>query len=185
MRSPAAMKVFVSYSRHNEAAVIALARDLESAGQQVWFDKDLHGGTAWWMTILEQIRACTVFVFALSDKSLASKPCQAELRYAQDLKLPILPVVIGEVPSYREDPVFPMQLIDCRDSPRARGHALMSARHERAGQRGELPDPWPTAPPIPYEYLQRIGGRIRRADEIPPLEQTRILLDLRTSLDDE
>jgi hypothetical protein len=179
------MKVFVSYSRHNETAVTGLAGDLESAGQQVWFDKDLHGGTAWWMTILEQIRACTVFVFALSDKSLASKPCQAELRYAQDLKIPILPVVIGEVTSYRDDPIFSMQLIDYRDSSRASGLALMSALHDRASQRGDLPDPLPTPPPIPYEYLQRIGGMIRRAEEISPMEQARIVLDLRTSLTDE
>jgi|ERR1700682_1754380 len=79
------MKVFISYSRHDEGAVRALVGDLQRARVQVWLDEDLGGGESWWRDILGQILTCEVFIVALSDHSLDSKPCQAELRYAQDL----------------------------------------------------------------------------------------------------
>jgi hypothetical protein len=90
------MKVFVSYPNHNDVAVRSLADDLERARQQAWLDQDLGGGNAWWAQILEQIRACTVFVFALSNNSLYPAPCRAELEYATALGVPILPVQISE-----------------------------------------------------------------------------------------
>jgi hypothetical protein len=65
----------------------------------VWLDEELHGGETWWTPILRDIGECTVFLFALSDKSLYSKPCRAELRYANDLGVPVLPVQTGEVAS--------------------------------------------------------------------------------------
>ena len=86
------MKVFISYSRHDERAVTSLVGDLQRARVEVWLDEQLGGGESWWTAILEEIRGCAVFLFALSDRSLFSKPCRAELGYAQDLGLPILPV---------------------------------------------------------------------------------------------
>jgi hypothetical protein len=74
-----------------------MVSDLQRARIQVWLDDDLGGGDAWWSEILQQIRGCTVFLFAASDNSLHSKPCRAELGYAQGLQLPILPVQIGEI----------------------------------------------------------------------------------------
>jgi hypothetical protein len=91
------MRVFVSYSSHDDVAVRSLAGDLERAREQVWLDQDLGGGDAWWAQILEQIRACAVFVFALSNNSLYSTLCRTELEYATALGVPILPVQIGEV----------------------------------------------------------------------------------------
>ena len=53
-----------------------------------------------------------MFIFALSKASLDSKPCQAELRYAQALQRPILPVQIGPVDSVRVNPLAAVQAID-------------------------------------------------------------------------
>lgn len=93
------MAVFVSYSTRDGVAVNKLAQDLQDADEQVWIDQRLAGGEAWWRAILEQIRSCDVFIFALSQNSIQSKPCQAELDYARALGLPILPVQIGPVDS--------------------------------------------------------------------------------------
>ena len=93
------MKVFVSYPNHNDVAVRSLADDLERARQQARLDQDLGGGNAWWAQILEQIRACTVFVFALSNNSPYPAPCRAELECATALGVPILPVQISEAAS--------------------------------------------------------------------------------------
>jgi hypothetical protein len=87
--------VFVSYSSRDRDAVKSLTQDLQDADEQVWMDQRLAGGEAWWRAILEQIRGCDVFIFALSQSSIDSKPCQAELQYAQALGLPILPVQVG------------------------------------------------------------------------------------------
>ena len=113
------MKVFISYSSDDDVAVRSLADDLARARQQVWLDHELGGGDAWWPEILSQIRESAVFVFALSDSSLRSKPCRAELDYAEALGLPILPVQIGQVSTYRTHPIFARQLVDYRDRPGA------------------------------------------------------------------
>ena len=143
------MKVFVSYSRHDEAAVRSLVDDLERARVQVWIDEELGGGDAWWTAILEQIRGCEVFLFALSDKSLYSKPCRAELGYAQALGLPVLPVQIGQVTSYHADPIFTVQLVDYRDPTRNSAFDLISALHERARLRANRPIRCPNRPGSP------------------------------------
>ena len=143
------MKVFISYSRDDEGAVRSLVGDLQRAPVQVWLDEELGGGDAWWTAILNEIRECTVFLFALSDNSLHSKPCRAERGYAQALGLPILPVQVGEISSFRADPIFSRQLIDYRKPTSATGFALMGALNEHAAHRTDLPDPLPDAPPIP------------------------------------
>ena len=180
------MKVFVSYSRHDEAAVRSLVDDLERARVQVWIDEELGGGDAWWTAILEQIRGCEVFLFALSDKSLYSKPCRAELGYAQALGLPVLPVQIGQVTSYHADPIFTVQLVDYRDPTRNSAFDLISALHERARLRAEPPDPLPEPPRIPYEYLQRLGASIHDTTAVlPPPVQAQMLFELRSARSEE
>ena len=178
------MKVFISYSRHDDAAVRSMVSDLQRARVQVWLDEDLGGGDAWWSEILEQIRGCTVFLFALTEKSLSSKPCQAELGYAQELGLPILPVQIGEISSYRVHPIFSRQLIDYRN-PTSAGFELIGALHEQGGHRCDLPDPLPEGPPIPYEYLQRLGASIHDAAVLAPPVQAQMLFELRSALHEE
>jgi serine/threonine kinase PknH len=117
----------------------------------VWLDHELTGGDAWWAAILEQIRASNVFVMALSQHALQSKPYQAEWAYAGKLSLPILPVQIGEVESFRVPSIFKIQSIDYRKPTSRTGIALMAALQECAGQYSEPSDPLPDEPPIPYE----------------------------------
>ena len=179
------MKVFISYSRQDESAVTSTVEDLERAHIDVWLDDELRGGEAWWTQILSHIRVCTVFLFALSDKSLYSQPCRAELGYAQALGLPILPVQVGEVSSYRADPIFRRQLVDYRNPTAATGFALMGALNEHATHRTDLPDPLPEAPPIPYEYLQRVGAQIHDPAMLAPPVQAQLLFELRNALHEE
>jgi outer membrane protein assembly factor BamB len=185
IRSGTAMKVFISYSRQDESAVTSTVEDLERAHIDVWLDDELRGGEAWWTQILSQIRDCTVFLFAVSDKSLYSQPCRAELGYGRALGLPILPVVVGEVSSYRADPIFSTQLIDYRNPTAATGLALMGALNEHATHRTDLPDPLPEAPPIPYEYLQRVGAQIHNPAMLAPPVQAQLLFELRNALHEE
>ena len=75
-------RAFLSYSREDKAAVESLERDLEECGLDVWIDSDLTGGQAWWELILERIRGCECFLFALSPDSLDSEACEREFTYA-------------------------------------------------------------------------------------------------------
>jgi serine/threonine kinase PknH len=77
------MALFISYSSQDRTTVDALTTALRRGQQQVWFDQELGGGDSWWNKILEQIRSCDVFIVALSNNWLLSKPSQSELRYAQ------------------------------------------------------------------------------------------------------
>ena len=69
------MRIFISYAREDQAAVEALSADLERARFQIWMDYELIGGESWWDTILEQIRSCDLYIFALSANSLRSRAC--------------------------------------------------------------------------------------------------------------
>ena len=63
--------IFISYGRGSVELVQDLARDLaDGEDHQVWFDQKLSGGESWWQSILEQIRNCDIFLFALAPESL-------------------------------------------------------------------------------------------------------------------
>ena len=76
------MRIFVCYARKDRSAVEAMVRDLGSGRTPDWIDNELTGGQAWWDTILGQIRACDLYVLALSPESLRSRACRLELQYA-------------------------------------------------------------------------------------------------------
>jgi hypothetical protein len=78
-----------------------------------------------------------------------------------------------------------MQFVDYRDSSKGSGIALISAIHERAAQRTDLPDPLPDPPVIPYEYLQRLGATVRGESDLKSSVQLAILSELRDALEDE
>jgi hypothetical protein len=135
--------VFVSYSSRDRGAVKSLTQDLQDADEQVWMDQRLAGGDAWWRAILEQIRGCDVFIFALSQNSIESKPCQAELQYAQALGLPTLPVQVGPVDSMSLNPLATVQAIDYRHQTPNTGMRLITALNRERAQRQPLPSPLP------------------------------------------
>ena len=156
------MKLFVSYSSKDREPVRALVQDLERARHTVWLDQELRGGDPWWQDILRQIRDCDVFLFAVSSNSLGSKPCRAELGYAQALGIPVLPVQIGPVENLRTATISEIQILDYRDRTATSGIALMGAVQDSEAQRRPLPDPMPEPPAVPFEYLLRLGSASRR-----------------------
>lgn len=178
------MKVFVSYSGREEAAVRELVADLESAGQDVWLDRDLRGGEIWWETILQQIRACDVLVLALSDRSLRSKPCRAELDYARRLGKRVLGVQVGPVESLRATSISDTQVIDYRARGTATALSLVAAVLGEAGRAQPLPDPLPDPPPVPFEYLMRLGRAVEAA-QMSPVDQAGVLAQLKQGWEDE
>ena len=92
---PKTIKIFISYRSTDSAKVDPLVHRLRSMGYQVWQDKDsIPAGQDWWEAICEGIMGCDVFIFMLSTESVKSFACLAELSYAHELNLPIIPFVI-------------------------------------------------------------------------------------------
>ncbi|ORB08072.1 hypothetical protein BST30_05630 [Mycobacterium mantenii] len=178
------MALFISYSSQDRATVDALTSALRRGQQQVWFDQELGGGESWWNKILEQIRSCDVFIVALSNNWLQSKPSQAELRYARALNRPILPVRIGDVDSMRVNPLAALQIIDYREPTVDAGIQLVTAVHALQGKPVPLPDPLPEDPPVPFGYITRLGN-ILAEKELSPQQQTQLLIELRSGLDED
>src|ERR1700754_771748 len=137
------MPVFISYSRVDDPVVKTLAQGLEAAKRDVWFDHNLAGGDVWWDAILRNIRSSEVFLFALSDASLHSKPCRLELDYALALDRPILPVQVGPVTNLRANPLAELQIIDYRPDDAQSGFAVLAAVAEAAQRVGPLPETLP------------------------------------------
>ncbi|MEE6175139.1 sensor domain-containing protein [Mycobacterium sp. 050134] len=178
------MPLFISYSSQDRSTVDALTTALRRAQQQVWFDQELGGGESWWNKILEQIRSCDVFIVALSNNWLQSKPSQAELRYARALNRPILPVQIGDIDSMRVNPLATLQIIDYRDPTVDAGIQLVTAVHALQSTPVPLPDPLPDEPAVPFGYITRMGNTLSEK-ELSPQQQTQLLIELRTGFDED
>jgi hypothetical protein len=70
------------------------------------------------------------------------------------------------------------------DVPRRWG--LQFEQGARAAQNTGLPDPLPEPPPIPYEYLHRLGAQIHdTATTLVPPAQVQMLFELRSALSEE
>ena len=89
--------IFISYSsadHHFIDQLIPLIRRVTVVERSVWFNDEMSGGVDWWEMILNEIAACDIFVYLISNKSLESPYCQAELREALRLRKQILPVIV-------------------------------------------------------------------------------------------
>ena len=172
------MPIFVTYARKDRSAIEALARDLERSRNAVWLDNELTGGQVWWDTILGQIRACDLYIFALSPESLKSRACNLELQYALAVNRPLLPVLVRDVHISLAPPAIAnTQIVDYRTRTADTGIALVSAvanRPPAPALPGTLPDP--PAPPISYmnQFQETVD-----ASFLTFQEQNHLLADLR------
>ena len=178
------MRIFITYAREDGTTVAQLGADLQRSQRQVWIDRDLTGGQAWWEEILKQIRGCDLYVFALSPNSLRSRPCLRELEYAQALGRPLLPIKVGET-SIQQAPrvIADAQVVDyvgrTPDGVLALRDALDAAPSPPA-----LPEPLPEPPAVPISYFGHYREQIG-ADSLPFTEQQSLLLELKNHLGNE
>ena len=173
-------KVFISYSRRDQTVVTRLAAELDQLGQDVWLDQELSGGQRWWDAILERIRVCDCFIFAVSESSVTSKACRAELEYAVQLGRSILPVTVGPgVPDQLLPPVLAETQRVPADASTQLARALLSLPPT-----GPLPEPLPDPPLVPVSYLDQLSGTIDR-ERLTVAEQRDILGQIKQRLRDE
>jgi hypothetical protein len=173
--------IFLSYSRRDADAALALAAELDEFGQELWLDKELSGGQIWWDTILEQIRNCDCFVLAQSRASLESKACMSELEYAYSLGKPLLPVMVGDTPpdGLLKRYLAEAQRVDARDSSKVThdlARALLSLP-----EAPPLPEQLPPPPPVPITYMDTLSNKLEQP-ELSMSEQRNVLADIKAQL---
>jgi hypothetical protein len=175
--------IFLSYARETKSAAETLSQDMKKLGYATWFDEDLNGGKAWWDQILAQIRECEIFVMALSPGSLDSEACGRECGYAEALGKPILPIMVADGVGVLPPRLSKIQYVDYRkrdvDSYADLVNALKGAPSAAA-----LPQPLPDPPAIPMSYLESIAGQIDSAAPLSIKDQSDIVSQLRSGLDD-
>ena len=95
------MSTFISYSRTDSGFAVRLAKDLKSAGYDVWLDQlDIPTGARWDDELETALESCTTFMIILSPESMQSQNVKDEIGYAIDAGKNILPVKIksGDIP---------------------------------------------------------------------------------------
>ena len=170
--------VFLSYSSRDRGRVDNLLSALRRAHADVWFDEELGGGDAWWQMILERIRGCDVFVFAMTDDSLKSRPCLAELAMpgARQTR-PTDTDRSGPEPA--ADTPAAVETIDFETPTVDSGIRLVTAVQEAAQRSASLPVPLPEEPPVPFAYLMRLAASVTGTD-LDPQRQVQLLAELNT-----
>ncbi|MFN0147970.1 MAG: toll/interleukin-1 receptor domain-containing protein [Dehalococcoidia bacterium] len=175
--------VFISYSRANAARVEVLARDIKSLGHETWLDQDLSGGQRWWDRILQEIRTCDAFVFALSAEAIDSHACLSEFRYAAALGKPVLPVLVEQNVS---DSLMPRELsevqrIDYTNEDKA-AFAALNRGLSSLPPAPPLPGVLPPPPQVPASYLFDLKTEIEGPGTMTADRQEQLLAELKNRI---
>lgn len=176
------LHIYICYSRQSQNIVKTLAQDFEALEHKVWFDQVLTGGQDWWHQILERIRECDLFVFALAPKAIDSYACKLELTYASNLRKLILPILVADgvstnllLPALQK-----IQILDYRHQDKQTAFTLFKALNNLPSQQ-QLPDPLPKCPEVPISYLGNLKDQIETTT-LSFKEQTELVLKLKTHL---
>jgi len=86
-------KIFFSYARADAEFVLRLAKDLRSAGINLWMDQlDIRPGDRWDSAVEKALRACQYLLVILSPASVASQNVMDEVSAALESNKRIVPV---------------------------------------------------------------------------------------------
>lgn len=173
------MRIFISYSSRNRPQVKALVQDLENTGHDVWYDQEAAGGHEWWADILENIRACELFIFALTAESLDSEACRREYRYAYALHKRILPVRLNKVvnPASLTVELQKINFVDYFSGAEQEYRQLVRAITSLKPP-VPMPEPMPDEPPVPISPLGELREKIA-ARSIGVETQTYLVFELK------
>jgi hypothetical protein len=168
-------RVLISYAHQDREAVENMSTDLQLAGHEVWIDRNITGGQAWWDQVLTNIEGCEVFLFAMSPESLSSDACQRECYYAYRVDRAIIPVQVAAGVSLRVLPADLQRLHIVDYVNQGKAELAMLVKAINGAKWGPLPHPLPRRPEVPVSYLQRIQIRLNDPRPLSAQEQDSIL----------
>jgi TIR domain len=175
------MRLFVSYARPDRPQAESLVRRIQQLGHETWLDSKLEGGQAWWDEILSEVRRCDAFALALSEASIESEACSSERAYAAALGKTVIPITVAPVRTQLlPSDLAGIQLVDYSE-PGEDAAIELAKSLSRLAPSPPVPDPLPSAPPVPTSYLSDLGRRVA-APTLSRDEQLALVEDLRQGL---
>ena len=84
--------IFVSYSHKDKNTVFPFIKALQRRFN-VWFDEGIHYGVEWEKDILDHLEKCSLFIYMITDNSLASQNCRDEIYHAREIFKPFINVL--------------------------------------------------------------------------------------------
>jgi hypothetical protein len=89
--------IFFSYSRTDGEFVLKLAKDLRSAGADLWIDQlDIRPGTRWDDEVEKALKAADTVIAILSPAAVASQNIMDEVSYALEENKRLIPIIIAK-----------------------------------------------------------------------------------------
>lgn len=85
---------FISYAHADADAVYKILRLLRDRNIPYWYDHGIPAGEQWDDALEEKLSSCSAVVAFLSPRSVHSRYCRREIKYADILGKPILPVML-------------------------------------------------------------------------------------------
>jgi hypothetical protein len=153
-------------------------------GHNVWYDKKIKGGQAWWKEILRNIRECDLFILILTPKFLESQSCKSEYQYAFKLKKRILPVLCHDEVKVNILPpeLFAIHYVDYRSQDRSAAFDLVRAL-QVIPHATSVPDHLPPEPPIPISYLGDLRSQIESDQQLSFEDQRNLLFEVKRRIE--
>ena len=88
-------RIFISYSRKDEAFARRLAESLSNMGADVWIDiEDIPAGMKWSRAIQQGLDTGQLIIVVISPDSMASSNVEDEWQYYLDQDKPVVPVLL-------------------------------------------------------------------------------------------
>ena len=112
--APNAPFAFLSYSHRDAEQALSVAKALRDRGVTIWYDKYIGAGDTWDETLESRIREAAALVAFVSEHYDRSRYCRREIKFADLLKKPILPVA-GAPHSWGEGLQFMFQELQVHD----------------------------------------------------------------------
>lgn len=114
------LKLFLSYGRDDYVQEVKALRDaLRSRGHEAWFDEEQLGtGLDWEQRIEKGLAWCDRVVLTMTPHSVRRPDgyCLNEIAKALELRKPIIPVLLVEVPQGAPTSICRIQYLDWRDA---------------------------------------------------------------------
>lgn len=88
--------IFVSYSHKDSAVVFPAIKAVQENGYPVWYDDSIRSGISWRSHIAERVSNSAMVIAFMSENSVASKNCIAEVDHAIERGVPILTVKLDQ-----------------------------------------------------------------------------------------
>ncbi len=85
---------FVSYAHSDAAAVYEILHRFDKGNIAYWYDRGIPAGEQWDEELEARLAACTTVVAFLSPRSVQSRYCRREIKYADILGKQILPIML-------------------------------------------------------------------------------------------